>query len=200
MFAWQPHVPRRLTHTRHDDVIDAIAANLNKHWPQQHALIVRPTGDTFQILSGHTRRRAADKAGIKDVWCWVHDISDDEAYMLLATSNNQGELSPLEIGIHIFHYEPKRLPAEKGAGNKGGLAAYARRIGKAKSTISEYRNAAEVIENSSASRTNFLYKAQHLSALHALPAECCKPVPGRPANTPKTTSELQLTASSPVVK
>lgn len=59
-----------------EDVIAGIAANLNGEWPQQHALQVRPVEGRFQILSGHQRKRAAEKAGITAVWCWVESLDD----------------------------------------------------------------------------------------------------------------------------
>lgn len=150
-----------------DDVIDGIVANLNGEWPQQHALHVRPLGDRFQIISGHHRRRAAEKAGIDSVWCWIEVMDDDEAFMCLATSNNQGELSPLEIGIHAL----KAVPVEKGGrGKSGGLSAYAEKIGKDQSNISKYRNAATVSKKVG-NITYLLNKAGHLAAIHKSPEE-----------------------------
>ncbi|MBC7078521.1 MAG: ParB N-terminal domain-containing protein, partial [Synergistales bacterium] len=81
-----------------EDVIDAIAANLNGHYPQKHAIHVRPAGERFQVLSGHHRVRAARKAGLEEIWAWVEPMDDESALMELVLSNSQGELSPLEIG------------------------------------------------------------------------------------------------------
>ncbi|MBC7237486.1 MAG: ParB N-terminal domain-containing protein, partial [Chloroflexi bacterium] len=85
------------------DVIDAIAANLNGQYPQKHAIHVRPAGGRFQIVSGHHRIRAARQAGLKEVWAWVEPLDDEQALMELVLSNNQGELSPLEIGLHCLN-------------------------------------------------------------------------------------------------
>jgi hypothetical protein len=58
------------------------------------------------------------------------------------TANNQGELDPLEIGIHVF----KTAPPEKGGkGKKGGLSEYARLVGKKQPYIHQLRNAEEVV-------------------------------------------------------
>src|SRR6185295_9173617 len=59
--------------------------------------------DEYEILSGHHRTEAANRAGITELPCWVRDLDDDAAYMLLATSNAQGELTALERGIHALH-------------------------------------------------------------------------------------------------
>lgn len=155
-----------------EDVVSAIAANLDGEYPQKHALSVRTMGDAFQILSGHHRVEAARRKSMEAVWCWIEDLDDEAAFMELATSNSQGELSPLEIGIHAL----KAVPPEKGGrGKKGGLSAYADRIGKDKGNVSRYRDAGEVyeaIKNRCNNTTVFLDKAQHLAAIHKLPPEC----------------------------
>ena len=85
-----------------EDVIDGIAAAINGEFHKKHAVHVRPIGDRFQLISGHHRKRAAIKKGFASIWCWVEDMDDAKAFMELVTSNNQGELDPLEIGIHAF--------------------------------------------------------------------------------------------------
>jgi ParB-like chromosome segregation protein Spo0J len=43
---------------------------------------------------------AARRAGLAEIPCWVRDLDDNAAYMLLATSNSQSELTALERGMH----------------------------------------------------------------------------------------------------
>lgn len=94
---------------------------------------------SYQIVSGHTRVKAAGQAGLTKILCCVDEISDDDAFLDLVRCNSQGELSPLEIGIHALTY------AETAQGKAGkGLQAYADGIGKEKSTISRLREAANV--------------------------------------------------------
>jgi hypothetical protein len=62
--------------------------------------------------------------------------------------------------------------AKGGRGQHGGLSEYAAKVGRGKSTITELVNAARVVENCSLERTVLLEKTKHLSAIHALPAEC----------------------------
>lgn len=149
-----------------DDVVSAIAANLKEGFDPAHALIVRRLADGYQIISGHHRKAAAEKVGIGSVPCWVRDVDDDAAYMALVTSNSQGELSPLEIGLHALHCVGL---SEGGRGKKGGLSAYAERVGKAQNTISELVNAARVVVKVSVDRYVLHNKTQHLAAIHALP-------------------------------
>lgn len=151
------------------DVIDAIAANLNGHYPQKHAIHVRPVGERFQVLSGHQRVRAARKAGLKEIWAWVEPLDDEAALMELVLSNNQGELSPLEIGLHCL----KAVSAARGGrGDQGGLREYARRIGRDHTVVVRCRQAAEVFQATAKlvqCRTSLQDKTYHLSAVHKLP-------------------------------
>jgi|YNPBryantNP2012_1023418.scaffolds.fasta_scaffold00064_35 ParB family chromosome partitioning protein len=153
------------------DVIDAIAANLNGCYPQKHAIHVRPIGERYQILSGHQRVRAARNAGLQQIWAWVEPLDDESAFMELVLSNNQGELAPLEIGLHCL----KAVPVAKGGrGLRGGLRQYARSIGKTIQYLWQLRQAAEVVsavEKLSSQLNSFLDKAQHLAAVHKLPRQ-----------------------------
>lgn len=150
------------------DVVDAIAAGLGEGFDPAHALIVRPYGDEYQVLSGHHRKAAAARVGIDAVPCWVRELDDDAAYMALVTSNSQGELSPLEIGLHALHCVGL---SEGGRGKKGGLSAYAELVGKDRSNIRMYRDGAEVAQKVGID-THLSDKTQHLAAIHALPADC----------------------------
>ena len=151
-----------------EDVIDAIVAGLGDGFHQSHALQVYPDGGSYLILGGHHRAEAAKRAGIEKVPCWVRDdLSEDDAYMLLATDNAQGELSPLEVGMHALHYVDKE---KGGRGNKGGLAAYAEKLGRNKGHLSSYRNAAAVARKCfNVETVSLLDKASQLAALHSLP-------------------------------
>jgi hypothetical protein len=57
------------------------------------------------------------------------------------TCHAQGELSPLEVGMHALRYTES-----KGQGQSEGLTEYAGRIGRSKGAISKLRAAAEVLD------------------------------------------------------
>ena len=155
-----------------EDVVAAIMENLSGGFDPAHALIVRPFNGGHQIISGHHRLEAAKRAGIESVPCWVRELDDEAAYMALVTSNSQGELSPLEIGLHALGVEfDKRGNGASG----GGLKGYAASVGRGASTITEYRNAAKVAINSVDRINELSHKTQHLSAIHALPESCWQP-------------------------
>ena len=161
----KPH-PKNPRVSLRDDVVGAIAADLEErgHMEARHAITVRAVDDDYEIISGHHRHAAAVKAGLQGAPCWVVEMGDDEAYMALATSNNQGELAALEIGIHAL----EAVPLEKGV-KGGGLAAYAKKIGKQKQHVSTYRKGAEVYRHVSTTCNNDVTgcrdKAHHLGCI-----------------------------------
>lgn len=162
----KPH-PKNPRLVMREDVIETIKAGLGDGFHPSYALQVWPTGEDFCILSGHHRAEAAKRAGIDELPCFVReDIGEEEAYMVLATANAQGELSPLEIGMHALHYVGK---SKGGRGQKGGLSEYAERIGQSKQRIAVCKDAAEVAEKLSIQVDGLLDKANHLAAIHKLP-------------------------------
>ena len=57
-----------------------------------YPLLVRPRSDgTYELISGHRRKRAAQKLNIDSVKCIVKDLTDDEATILMVDSNIQRE-------------------------------------------------------------------------------------------------------------
>lgn len=161
--------PKNPRITLRSDVIDALMVNIGNHFDPAHALLVRPVGEFYQVLSGHHRLEAAKRNGLESVPCWVRDMNDDEAYMALVTSNSQGELSPLEIGFHALNCVAL---SAGGRGQKGGLSAYAERVGKDKGNLSKLINAARVVEKCCIDTTVLADKTQHLNAIHSLPESC----------------------------
>jgi hypothetical protein len=68
-------------------------------------------------------------------------MDDDEAFMQLVLGNTQGELSPLEMGMHAL----KAVPLAQGSRSGGGLNGYAKRIGRTGEYIGQLRSAADVL-------------------------------------------------------
>ena len=68
-------------------------------------LLARPKGEGYELVSGHRRRLAAQKLGLKAVPVLVREMSDDEAVILMVDSNLQREhLLPSE---KAFAYKMK---------------------------------------------------------------------------------------------
>lgn len=81
-----------------------------------YPLLVRPKEDgTYELISGHRRKRAAQKLNIDNVKCIVKNLTDDEATILMVDSNIQREeILPSE---KAFAYKMK-LEAMKHQGKK----------------------------------------------------------------------------------
>ena len=86
-------------------------------------LIVRPleeTDDRYEIISGHRRLRAAQKAGITEVPAFIRPVSRDEAAIMLVDSNLHRErILPSE---KAFAYKLK-LEALKSQGKRTDLTS-----------------------------------------------------------------------------
>ena len=85
-------------------------------------LIVRPLEDTdnYEIISGHRRFRAAQKAGITEVPAFIRPVSRDEAAVMLVDSNLHRErILPSE---KAFAYKLK-LEALKAQGKRNDLTS-----------------------------------------------------------------------------
>ena len=155
-----------------DDVIEGIAAQIEDRggFDPAYALLVRPLNGRYQIVQGHHRWKAAERAKLDEVPCWVRELSDAEAYMLLALGNVQGELSPLEIGRHALRVVEL---GNGGAGRKSGISQYARKLGRTQGYVTQVRQAAEVLASIKpiSQLMGFLDKAQHLTAVHRAPQD-----------------------------
>lgn len=167
----KPH-PKNPRVAIREDVVESIAADLvdRGYMETRHAITVREVSDAYEIISGHHRYAAAVKAGVDCVPCWIVKMNDDDAYMALATSNNQGELAQLEYGLHAVD-----LPeASRGKGNKGSKRLeYAASIGKSKSYVSQAVGAAKVANavKKFTPVNHLLDKAKHLYAIHSAVSE-----------------------------
>lgn len=82
-------------------------------------VLVRPMPDgSYQMVSGHRRKRAAELAGLPTVPCIVRELTDDEAIIIMVDSNLQRErVLPSE---KAFAYKMK-LDAIKRQGERTDL-------------------------------------------------------------------------------
>ena len=79
-------------------------------------VLVRPMPDgSYQMVSGHRRKRAAELAGLPTLPCIVRELTDDEAIIIMVDSNLQRE---------------KVLPSEKAFAYKMKLDAMRRQQGE----------------------------------------------------------------------
>lgn len=83
--------------------------------------LVRPMPDgSYQMVSGHRRKRAAELAGLPTVPCIIRELTDDEAIIIMVDSNLQREqILPSE---KAFAYKMK-LEAMKRQGQRRDLTS-----------------------------------------------------------------------------
>ena len=101
-----------------DDKMDEMVKSV-KQYGVLLPVIVRPKEDgTYEMISGHRRKRACELAGISKLKCIVKNLTDDEATILMVDSNIQREeILPSE---KAFAYKMK-LEAMKHQGQRVDL-------------------------------------------------------------------------------
>lgn len=100
---------------RDDDEMDKMVDNVKEYGVMTPA-IVRPRRDGgYEIVAGHRRCHASQRAGVDTMPCIVRDMDDDTAIILMVDSNCQRE--------HI-------LPSEKAKAYQMKLEAIKRKVGR----------------------------------------------------------------------
>lgn len=75
---------------RDDEELEKMVDSISKYGVL-NPIIVRKKGNNYEIISGHRRREASKKVGLKDMPAIVKDLTDDEAAILVVDSNIQRE-------------------------------------------------------------------------------------------------------------
>lgn len=75
---------------REDTAMDELVESIRVHGVLS-PLLARPKGESYELVSGHRRRLAAQKLGLPTVPVLVREMTDDEAVILMVDSNLQRE-------------------------------------------------------------------------------------------------------------
>ena len=75
---------------REDTALSELMESIRTH-DVLSPLLARPKGESYELVSGHRRRLAAQKLGLKTVPVLVREMTDDEAVILMVDSNLQRE-------------------------------------------------------------------------------------------------------------
>ena len=85
LFPYSNHPFRVIDDEKMDELVDSITEN----GVLEPAIVrSRPFGG-YEIISGHRRKRACEKAGLDSMPVIVKELSDDEAAIVMVDSNNQ---------------------------------------------------------------------------------------------------------------
>ena len=91
-------------YVKDDESMQALCGSIREYGVLS-PLLARPTGEGYEIVSGHRRRSAALKLGLEKLPVLVREMTDDEAIILMVDSNIQREnLLPSE---KAFAYKMK---------------------------------------------------------------------------------------------
>ena len=154
-----------------EDITAQLAEQIKKSsFQENHAILIRPLNDRYQIISGHRRTEAARRAGLAEIPAWVREMTDEEAYMELVLSNTQTELTPLERGFHA-------LRATEG-GNRG-ISSYAEAVGRPQSSVQLEVQAARVADYCTCNKADLVHHTRALAEIHGTPQSCWPTLVGR---------------------
>ncbi|MDG6905971.1 MAG: ParB/RepB/Spo0J family partition protein [Nitrososphaerota archaeon] len=108
--------------------IDDLSSSVKRHGIL-NPIIVRPKGEQYEIVAGNRRVAASRKAGLKDIPCFIYELSDREAYEFALVENVQRKsLNAIEEAVAFRHYTEQY--------GWGGVTALSKRIGKSEVYVS----------------------------------------------------------------
>lgn len=164
---------------QNDDDIEAIAASMReKGFLPEKPLLVRPQGDRFEIVGGHTRHAAAKVAGLERVLCVVREMDDDEATLRNASDNVATPPPWYDLCLYVYRNAVK--DSKKGLSRTALTAAATGKTGTyLRETAQFLSDAGEVLEQCGFEHT--LLKPEtnltrHCAAISALPPEQYAPM------------------------
>lgn len=113
-----PYQPRKRFD---DDELASLTASVKNHGVLQ-PLVVRRTGDGFQLIAGERRLRAAQAAGLSDVPVHVVAFDDQQVFEAALVENIQrSDLNPIEKAQGFRDYLDKFGLSQEALGAKLGL-------------------------------------------------------------------------------
>lgn len=113
-----------------EDLLQELAASIKEQGIIQPVTLRKKEDDTFQIISGERRVRAAKLAGLEDIPAYIRTASDQEMLEMALVENIQREdLNPVEIADSY-----NQLIEECGLTQE----ALSERVSKKRSTITNY--------------------------------------------------------------
>lgn len=84
-------------------------------------LIVRPGKEKgYEIISGHRRKRACELLGIKTIPCFIRDMTDEEATVIMVDSNIQREELLYSEKAYAYKMKLDAIDRAKGRPKKEG--------------------------------------------------------------------------------
>jgi ParB family chromosome partitioning protein len=123
-------VPQKGQPRQHFDpaALEELALSIKEHGVLEPIVVRRTAGDSFEIIAGERRWRASQKAGLREVFVVVKDVTPETAFELALIENVQREdLNAIELAEAL-----DRLIKEHGYSQQ----TLGDRLGKDRATIS----------------------------------------------------------------
>ncbi len=121
--------------------MDELVESVREHGVLE-AVICRKSGDGFEIISGHRRKRACELVGMKTVPARILDLSDDEAtvYMVDANLRRETILFSEKAWAYRMKYEAIKHQGKKKTAelNKSSLSSMAEETNESGTQIKRY--------------------------------------------------------------
>ena len=157
----QPNPNQPRTNFKKDD-LEELAQSIKKNGLLQ-PILVRKTGDTYQIIAGERRWQACKNLGMKRVPVRVKEASDDESIILALVENIQrSDLNPIE---EAYGY---RRMMERG---KMTQSEVAQAVSKGRSTIANALRLLELPEDAQQLLFEEKITAGHARAILSIPTK-----------------------------
>jgi ParB family transcriptional regulator, chromosome partitioning protein len=122
-----PHQPRSVFN---EEALEELANSMKEHGLIQPIIVSHRTGDTYELVAGERRLRAAKLAGMKTIDAIVRDFGEQKKMELALIENLQREdLNALEVSIAY-----KKLMDEFNL----TLQQLAKKVGKSESGVNNY--------------------------------------------------------------
>lgn len=83
--------PKHPFKVKDDDDMNKLIESVQQRGVVLPTLVRKRYDGSYEMISGHRRKHAAAKAGLKEIPCIVKNLSDDEATILMVDSNIQRE-------------------------------------------------------------------------------------------------------------
>ena len=154
------------------DVDDIAQSMREKGYLLEKPMLVRPQGDGFEIIGGHTRFAAAKRAGLERVLCVVSALNDEEATLRNASDN--AAKPPPWYDTCLYVYRNATKASKKGLSRAALTAAATQKTGDSAKTMGRYLSeAGEALEQSEIDFTLLDHERNltlHCAAINALPS------------------------------
>ncbi len=146
-----------------EQALNDLSSSIKEHGVLQPIIVVSDGSDTYLIVAGERRWRAAQKAGLTTMPALVRGLSDQQQLELALIENLQREdLSPLEMATALHKLEKQFNLSAKQVSS---------RVGKAPSTVSNTKRLLRLPDPAKRALAELRINEQHARAILSLEGE-----------------------------